>query len=100
MFSKSLNLSFNITSLFKQPVDTSLSALLKSINGQYAALGTFKDRSWRTHLPANPGLRVLDIMEPRIGHWKERSRACTGGGHCHKNKNNEAFSIGMTGETI
>ena len=67
----SLDPGSNLVSLYRQPEDTSLSAVLNSIDGQYAAVWAYVNGSWRAYDPANPGFSDLSTMESGKGYWIE-----------------------------
>ena len=67
----SLNSGANLVSLYRQPEDTSLSAVLDSIDGQYAAVWAYVDGYWRVYNSANPGFSDLNTMEAGKGYWIE-----------------------------
>ena len=67
----SLDSGSNLVSLYRQPEDTSLSAVLNSINGQYAAVWTYVNGNWQVYDPANPGFSDLNTMETGKGYWIE-----------------------------
>ena len=67
----SLNSGSNLISLYRQPEDTNPSAVLNSINGQYAAVWAYVNGSWRVYDPANPGFSDLSAMEAGRGYWVE-----------------------------
>jgi hypothetical protein len=67
----SLNSGSNLVSLYRQPEDTSLSAVLESIDGQYSAVWAYVDGIWQVYDPANPGFSDLSTMEAGKGYWIE-----------------------------
>ena len=67
----SLDPGSNLVSLYRQPENSNPSAVLKSINGQYAAAWAYVNGSWRVYDPANPGFSDLSTMEAGRGYWVE-----------------------------
>jgi hypothetical protein len=67
----SLNSGSNLISLYRQPENTNPSAVLESINGQYAAVWAYVNGSWRVYDPANPGFSDLSTIEAGKGYWIE-----------------------------
>ena len=67
----SLDSGSNLVSLYRQPEDTSPSAVLNTINGQYAAVWAYVNGNWRVYDPANPGFSDLSAMEAGKGYWIE-----------------------------
>jgi hypothetical protein len=67
----SLDSGSNLVSLYRQPEDGSPSAVLNSIDGQYAAVWAYVNGNWRVYDPANPGFSDLSTMEAGKGYWIE-----------------------------
>jgi len=67
----SLDSGSNLVSLYRQPEDASPSAVLNSINNQYAAVWAYVNGNWRVYDPANPGFSDLSTMEAGKGYWIE-----------------------------
>ena len=65
----SLDAGSNLVSLYRQPEDTSVSAVLNSINSQYAAVWAYVDGNWRVYDSANPGFSDLSTMEAGKGYY-------------------------------
>lgn len=71
----SLDSGSNLVSLYRQPEDTNPSAILESINGQYAAVWAYVNGNWRVYDPANPGFSDLSTMEAGKGYWIEMNES-------------------------
>jgi hypothetical protein len=70
----SLDPGSNLVSLYRQPEDTSLSAVLNSINGQYTAVWTYVNGNWQVYDSANPGFSDLSTMGAGKGYWIEMNQ--------------------------
>ena len=67
----SLDAGPNLFSLYRQPENTNVSAVLESINGQYAAVWAYNNGNWQVYDPASPGFSDLSTMEAGKGYWIE-----------------------------
>ena len=70
----SLDSGSNLVSLYRQPEDTSLPAVLNSIDGQYSAVWAYVNGNWQVYDPANPGFSDLSTMEAGKGYWVEMNQ--------------------------
>ncbi len=67
----SLNSGPNLVSLYRQPENANVSAVLRSIQGQYVDVWAYVNGNWRAYDPANPGFSDLSTMEAGKGYWIE-----------------------------
>ncbi|MBN1833358.1 MAG: fibronectin type III domain-containing protein [Deltaproteobacteria bacterium] len=67
----SLDSGPNLVSLYRQPENTSVSAVLRSIQGQYTNVWAYVNGGWRVYDPAKPGFNDLTTMEAGKGYWIE-----------------------------